>query len=66
MTNIERFNEIIDYIESHLTEEIDIGILARLANMSVYEFRRIFAFAANSTIKNLLCTAYCISIRRNI
>ena len=46
MTNIDRFNEIIDYIEKHLTEEIDIGILARLANMSVYEFRRIFAFVA--------------------
>ena len=46
MNNIDRFNEIIDYIEQHLTEEINTASLARLANMSVYEFRRIFAFIA--------------------
>ena len=46
MKNTENFNQIIAYIESHLTEEIDIGILAEKAALSVYEFRRIFSFIA--------------------
>lgn len=46
MNNIDRFNRIIDYIEQHLTEEIDISVLAGLANMSIYEFRRVFTFIA--------------------
>lgn len=46
MNNIERFNGIIHYIEEHLTEEIDVLTLSRMAGMSVYEFRRIFAFVA--------------------
>ena len=46
MSNIEKFNEIVDYIEEHLTGEIDVGTAAQMANMSIYEFRRIFSFIA--------------------
>lgn len=46
MSNLDKFNRIIDYIEEHLTDEIDIGTAAQMANMSIYEFRRIFSFIA--------------------
>ncbi len=46
MNNIERFNGVIRYIEENLTGEIDIHTVARMAGMSVYEFRRIFSFIA--------------------
>ena len=38
------FEDIIRYLEEHLTEPIDVQKLARMANMSLYEFRRIFSF----------------------
>lgn len=41
---IERLNETIDYIEEHLTEEIDYEELAKIAGCSTYHFQRMFAF----------------------
>ena len=38
------FKDIIDEIENRITEDIDIAVLAQKANVSVYEFRRIFTF----------------------
>lgn len=38
------FENIIDEIENNITENIDVKSLAQKANMSVYEFRRIFTF----------------------
>lgn len=38
------FKNVIDEIEQHITEEIDVSELARMAGMSMYEFRRIFSF----------------------
>ena len=35
----ERFNEVIDYIEEHLTEDIDYGALARIALCSTYQLQ---------------------------
>lgn len=54
MNNIERFNEIVDYIENHLTGEIDIGAIAQIANMSIYEFRRIFSFVAGIPLSDYI------------
>lgn len=42
----ERFNEVIDYIEEHITESIDYGALARIALCSTYHFQRMFAYIA--------------------
>ena len=41
---IQRIEEIIEYIECNITSEIDYEALASRMAMSVYEFRRIFAF----------------------
>ncbi len=46
MNNLSEFNRIIKYIEENLCSDIDAGMLARSVNMSLYEFRRVFSFAA--------------------
>ena len=38
------FEDIINYIEVHITEEVNVKSLAEMASLSVYEFRRIFSF----------------------
>lgn len=43
---VERLNQAMDYIEAHLTEEIDHAQLGRLACCSVYHFQRMFAYMA--------------------
>lgn len=43
---IERWNEAIGYIEEHLTEEIDMGQLGRIACCSSYHFQRMFTYMA--------------------
>lgn len=54
MKSPETFNGIVAYIESHLTEEIDINTLAAQASLSVYEFRRIFSFVAGIGINEYI------------
>ena len=41
---IQKIEEIIEHIESNITSEIDYEALAAKMALSVYEFRRIFAF----------------------
>lgn len=41
---IQKIEEIIEYMESNITSEIDYEALASKMALSVYEFRRIFAF----------------------
>lgn len=41
---IRKIEEALDYIEENLTSDISCDILAKKMNLSVYEFRRIFAF----------------------
>ncbi len=43
---IERLNEAIGYIEEHLTEEIDMEQLGRIACCSSYHFQRMFTYMA--------------------
>ena len=45
MTNgIDKINQVVEYIEANLTEQIDCATLAKIATLSEYEFRRIFSF----------------------
>lgn len=37
-------NQAIDYIEEHLTGDIDLNVAARFVSCSVWEFQRIFSF----------------------
>lgn len=43
---IERLNQAMQYIETHLTEEIDYDALAKVACCSTYHFQRMFAYMA--------------------
>lgn len=44
---IEGLNKSINYIEEHLTEDIDYEQLGKIACCSVYHFQRMFAYMAN-------------------
>lgn len=44
---IERLNKAMNYIEEHITEEIDYEQVAKVACCSTYHFQRMFAYMAN-------------------
>lgn len=41
---IERLNEALNYMEEHMTDEIDIRQLGRIACCSSYHFQRMFTY----------------------
>jgi len=43
---IERLNSAINYIEEHLTDEIDYRQLGKIAGCSTYHFQRMFTYMA--------------------
>jgi AraC family transcriptional regulator len=42
-------NAVVDYMHLHLQDDIDLAVLARLANMSKFHFLRLFAQATGAT-----------------
>lgn len=44
-----RLNRVIDYIDSHLTEQLDLDTLAGVASFSRYHFHRIFSAVMGET-----------------
>lgn len=50
VNNLYSFDDVIAEIENHLEDDISIAQLAAKANMSVYEFRRIFTFVVKMPI----------------
>ncbi len=54
MNSVYFFENVIDEIENNLAGEISVESLARKANMSVYEFRRIFTFVAKIPINEYI------------
>lgn len=51
---IERLNASIDYIEAHLTEEIDFEKVAKVALCSSYHFQRMFSYMSEMTISEYI------------
>lgn len=47
---LKSMNEALDYIESHLSEEIDDNDLERISGTSVYHFRRMFSFLSGMSL----------------
>lgn len=43
-------NEALDYIESHLDDEIDYNELERITGTSLYHFRRLFSFLSGMSL----------------
>jgi AraC-type DNA-binding domain-containing proteins len=46
MIILEKFNTVIEYIEAHIGDDLDVATLASLACCSVYDFQRTFSFAS--------------------
>lgn len=53
---IEKINAVIDYIEAHLCGDIQCTELARIAELSAYEFRRIFSFIVGVPVAEYIRT----------
>jgi len=51
---IEGLNKVAQYIEENLTDDIQIESLARIAYRSVYEFSRVFSFAAGMSVSEYI------------
>ena len=47
---LKKIDEVIDYIESNITNDLDYNLMAAKMNLSVYEFRRIFSFVVGCPI----------------
>lgn len=52
--NLEVFNPILQYIESHFNEDLTIGMLSRIANMSKYYFCHSFKELTGKTFTEYL------------
>lgn len=51
---IERLNDTVNYIEAHLTGEIDYAKLAQLACCSSYHYQRMFAYMAGVSLSEYI------------
>lgn len=51
---IQRFNQAINYIEEHLTEEIDYQQLGQIACCSAYHFQRMFGYMAGVSLSEYI------------
>lgn len=51
---IERLNKAINYIEEHLTDEIDYDRLGQIACCSAYHFQRMFTYMAGITLSEYI------------
>jgi len=47
---IRKIENVIDYIESNLTDRPDYAEMAKIMNLSVYEFRRMFSFVVGCPV----------------
>lgn len=51
---IERLNSAINYIEEHLTDEIDYERLGEIACCSAYHFQRMFTYMAGMPLSEYI------------
>jgi len=48
------FNQLMDYIEAHLTEELSVSTVTKLTGVSAYHFKRTFALIAGMPISTYI------------
>jgi AraC family transcriptional regulator len=51
---IARINKVMDYIENHIDQPVDLNTLSQIACFSPYHFHRIFTFLVGETPNNFL------------
>lgn len=54
MTNIEKVQVVVDYIEAHLNEKLDLDLIAAAAHYSKYHLHRVFSKTVGLTIHEYL------------
>ncbi len=50
MRTVDRLNDIIDYLEAHITDEVNMDAIAEIACLSAYDAQRMFSFIAEMSI----------------
>ena len=53
-SGIQKIEEVIEYIESNITEQLDCEKMAKMMDLSVYEFRRIFSFVVGCPVSDYI------------
>ena len=56
-----RFNQAMEYIEEHITEETDYEALGRIVCCSAYQFQRMFAFMSDIPLSEYILSLIHIS-----
>jgi AraC family transcriptional regulator len=51
---LQRFNQLMNYIEEHLTEELPGEVISRITGLSDYHFRRMFSYLAGMTLNEYI------------
>ena len=51
---IERVNAVIDYIETHLADDLSLAALAAVAHFSPYHFHRVFSTLVGETLSRFI------------
>lgn len=54
MDILKQLNDVVDYIENHLTDEIDMKQLAKIALYSTESFTRFFSYTTGMTVKQYI------------
>ena len=54
MDFLRRMNEVIDYLEEHITENFDINDVAKIVCCNVYQFGRIFSYVVGISLAEYL------------
>ncbi len=54
MDFLNRMNQVVEYIEGHLTDDIDFNDLASIVCCSVYQFGRIFAYVVGASLSEYI------------
>lgn len=50
MNTVEQLNAMVDFVEAHIAEEIDMDVLAKRVWLSAYDAQRMFRFIAGMTL----------------
>ena len=50
MDMLANFNKAMEYIETHLEEEIDFNMVSKIAGVSEYHFRKMFSYISGNRL----------------
>lgn len=54
MDMLVNFNKVMEYIETHLEEEIDFKMVSKIAGVSEYHFRKMFSYLSGMTLSSYI------------